>query len=244
MTGPFKNGLLRRFDQGAIARLQLRRVLLAARQEIETSGQHVDQIVFIEEGIASVTTPFKDGVHVEIALAGSESVLGASALIGVKKSLNTVYMNVAGYGYSTRTLLAEEEYKRCGAFQNLILHYHQALFVESAQTAGCNARHSVQQRLARCLLLCSDRNDGQILPFSHEDLAEMIGARRTTITVAAGDLRNRGLIEYKRGKIEVLNRKALEHVACECYAVVRNSLKDFAGYDPGARSNVPPMQSV
>ena len=231
--GPYKNGLLNRFDPETIARLNLRHVVLPANREIEFPGKPIEHLFFLEEGIASMTTTFNDGFQVEVALAGTEGVLGASVLMGTKRSLNRVYMQVAGHGYSMRSSVAACEFERCSTFQDLTLRYLQAQFIQSAQTAGCNARHTVQQRLARWLLLCADRNGGRVLPLSHEYLADMIGSRRTTVTVAAIALQKKGLIEYSRGKIRLLDMKGLEGVACECYAIVRDHLTNLAEYEPG-----------
>ncbi len=180
-----------------------------------------------------MTTDFEDGVQVEVALAGIESVLGASALMGTRRSLNRVSMQVGGYGYSTRTALATAEFKRCGLFQDLTLRYLQAQFIQSAQTAGCNAHHTIEQRLARWLLLCADRNGGRVLPLSHQYLADMLGASRTTVTVVAGRFQARGFIQYTRGKIHLLNVPGLKDTACECYRVVRHHLTTLTEYDSG-----------
>ena len=180
-----------------------------------------------------MTTTFSDGGQVEVALAGSEAVLGASVLMGTKLSLNRVFMQVAGHGYSVRTALAAAEFKRCEMFQDLTLRYLQAQFVQSAQTAGCNARHTLEQRLARWLLLCADRNGGRDLPLSHEGVADMLGSTRSSVTLTAGMFKAQGLIEYARGTIHLLDIKGLEAQACECYRVVRDHLTHLAEYDAG-----------
>jgi hypothetical protein len=213
--------------------LDLKVVELQVNRQIEFPGSPIDHLFFIEEGMASMTTTFNDGFQVEVALAGWESVQGASVLMGTKKSLNRVYMQVGGHGYSTRTSLAAEEFKRCGIFQDLTLRYLQAQFIQSAQTAGCNAHHSIQQRLARWLLLCADRNGGRILPLSHEYIADMIGASRSTVTVVAGQFQSLNLIQYKRGKIKLVDLLGLENMSCECYRIVRNHLTNPAEYDQG-----------
>ncbi|WP_128915529.1 Crp/Fnr family transcriptional regulator [Granulicella sibirica] len=230
---PFKNVLLSKFDAQLIERLELRPVDLPLNREIENPGSRIDNLFFLEEGMASMTTTFSDGGQVEVALAGAEAVLGASVLMGTKLSLNRVFMQVPGHGYSVRAAVAAVEFRRCEMFQDLTLRYLQAQFIQSAQTAGCNARHSLEQRLARWLLLCADRNGGRNLPFSHECIADMLGARRTSVTVAAGVFKAQGLIEYSRGSIHLLDIEGLEAQACECYSVVRNHLADFAEYDAG-----------
>lgn len=234
--GPFKNGLLQRFDSETIARLDLKAIDLPVNREIEFPGNRIEHLFFIEEGMASMTTTFDDGSQVEVGLAGWESVQGASVLMGTKKSLNRVYMQVAGHGYSITTCLAAEEFKRCSVFQDLTLRYVQAQFIQSVQTAGCNARHSVQQRLARALLLCADRNGDRILPLSHEYMADMLGASRSTVTVVAGQFQALNLIQYTRGKINLVDLPGLEKMACECYRVVRDHLTNLTEYDQGIGS--------
>ena len=149
----YKNEILRRLDPEIIERLELHPIDLPVNHEIEFPGQSIDHLFFVEGGIASMTATFEDGVQVEIALAGHESVLGSSSMMGTKHSLNRVYMQVGGHGFTSRTGTATREFKRGGAFHDLTLRYLQAQFLQSAQTAGCNARHTVEQRLARWLLL-------------------------------------------------------------------------------------------
>jgi CRP-like cAMP-binding protein len=227
-TPPFKNSLLQRFDPAIIARLHLHAVNLPVGREIEYPGNHIDNLFFIEEGIASMTATFQDGIQVEIALAGFEAVLGASSMMGTRRSLNRVYMQVGGHGFSSPIEAATLEFKRGEKFQDLTLRYLRAQFIQSSQTAGCNARHSIEQRLARWLLLCADRNGGRILPLSHGYMADMLGASRTTVTNVAIHFQQQQLISYVRGKINLLDLPGLERLSCECYAVVRDHLSNYA----------------
>ena len=228
MSQLFKNILLQRLDSAAVERLSLQRVKLPVGREIERPGSRIANLFFIEEGIASMTATFEDGFQVEIALAGPESVLGTSSMMGTRRSLNRVYMQVAGYGYASSMALATEEFLRGEKFHDLTLRYVQAQFIQSAQTAGCNAHHNVQQRMARWLLLCADRIGDRIIPLSQEYMAQMLGVRRPSVTIVANQLRKLDLIEYKRGKIKLLDIAGLESMACECYRVVRDHLHSFA----------------
>jgi CRP-like cAMP-binding protein len=225
---PFKNLILQRLGSRAIERLQLRRVDLPVNREIEYPGNRIRHLFFIEEGIASMTATFADGFQVEIALAGTESVLGTSSMMGTRRSLNRVYMQVGGYGYSSETSVATNEFKRGEVFQDLTLRYIQAQFIQSAQTAGCNARHTIEQRMARWLLLCADRIGDRVLPLSHEYMADMLGVTRSSVTVVAGHLQERNLIQYSRGKIKLIDLTGLESLSCECYRVVRDHLSSLA----------------
>jgi len=126
-----------------------------------------------------MTATFRDGIQVEVALAGPEAILGASSMMGTRRSLNRVYMHVGGHGFSSPIEAAALEFKRGEQFHDLTLRSLQAQFIQSAQTAGCNARHSIEQRLARWLLLCADRNAGRVLLLSHIYWADMVGCTRT-----------------------------------------------------------------
>ena len=223
----FKNVILQRLHPEVIDRLELQRVELPVNREIEFPGSGIANLFFIEEGIASMTVTFKDGFEVEVALGGPEAILGTSSMMGTRRSLNRVYMQIGGYGYSSVMAVATKEFKRAEEFHDLTLRYLQAQFIQSAQTAGCNARHSVEQRMARWLLLCSDRVGDKVLPLSHEYMADMLGVTRSSVTVVAGHLQERGLIHYTRGKIALLDLPGLEAISCECYRVVRDHLRSF-----------------
>jgi CRP-like cAMP-binding protein len=175
------------------------------------------QIIFLEDGVASMTASFEDGSQVEIGVMGFESVLCDSSMMGTSRSLNRVYMQIAGRGYTTTVANARQEFARHGQFHNLTLRANQAHFLQTAQTAGCNARHTVDKRLARWLLLCADRMESPVIHLPHEHIAAMLGCNRSTVTVAAGKLQFDGLIVYSRSKIRILDRSGLEARSCECY---------------------------
>lgn len=232
-TPAYQNTVLRNLSPEIVSKLELTKVKLPLLREIEFPGNEINNLFFIESGVASMTTTFLDGSQVEIALAGSESVLGASALLGTRRSLNRVYMQIAGWGYASRVPIAQREFERQSEFHRLVLRYTQAQFIQSAQTAACNARHNVQQRLARWLLLCQDRVNGGPVLLSQEFLGEMLGSRRTSVSTEAGKLQKLRLIEYARGKIVITDRQGLERKACECYAIVRDHLANYASSDEG-----------
>ncbi len=227
----YRNEILRRLHADVVGRLELRAVELPVLREIEFPGKSIDHVFFLEDGVASMTTTFQDGSEVEVALAGFESVLGASSMMGTKRSLNRVYMQVAGCGFSSATRTATREFELRGQFHDLTLRYLQAQFVQTAQTAGCNAQHELPQRFARWLLLCADRMQADVLPLSQEFLAQMLGVRRSSVSVVAAEFQDRGLIQYTRGRLKLTDRRGLEKITCECYAVVRDHLANFAEVD-------------
>jgi len=199
--------------------------------EIEFPGRPVDHVYFLEEGMASMTTTFSDGDQVEVGMFGFESVIGISALMGTKRSLNRVYTQIAGHGYSTPLEAAKREFRLGGIFQDLVLRYVQAQLVQAMQSAGCNAKHNFEQRLARWLLICADRAHSNSFKMSHEFLGDLLVAGRPNVTLTAGVLKRRGLIEYSRGKIKILDVPGLAATSCECYKIIKDHLDNYAEFD-------------
>lgn len=227
----YANTLLQSFDAELIDRLHLKSVRLKVGHEIEFPGRPIRYLFFLEEGMASMTTTFKNGREVEVGMFGYESVIGVSSLMGTKQSLNRVYTQIAGWGYRCRFEAAAAEFGRGGPFQRLALRYVQAQLVQAAQSAACNAEHSNEQRLARWLLICADRVHGSQFKMSQEFLSHMLGSTRPTVTLAAGRLKREKLITYKQAEITIVDRRGLEKRACECYDVIKQHLDDFAAFD-------------
>ena len=227
----FQNALLKNLDKEIIERLSLRPVKLERLHELEFPGNAIEHLFFVEEGMASMTATFNDGSQVEVCMFGYESVIGVSALMGTKRSLNRIYMQIEGSGFSCTVEAARKEFLRCATFQSLMLRYVQAQLLQATQTAGCNAKHNMEQRLARWLLLCMDRVHTDTLKLSHEFLADMLGSSRPTVSIAAGSFKEQGLIEYNRALIRILDVKQLEKKACDCYLVIKNYLNNFAEFD-------------
>ncbi len=180
-----------------------------------------------------MTTIFGDGFEVEVGMFGYESAIGISALMGTKHSLNRVFMQLGGYGFSSPLRAAQEEFARHGEFHHLALRYVQAQLTQATQSAACNVHHSHEQRLARWILICSDRARQDVMKLSQEFLADMLGSARPTVTITASHLKDLKLITYSRGVIHILDRKGLEKQACECYGVVKNHLDNFSEFDTG-----------
>ena len=153
--------------------------------------------------------------------------------MGTKLSLNRVYTQIAGFGFSCSIQAARLEFNKCGVFQTITLRYVQAQLVQAMQSAGCNAKHGTDQRLARWLLTCADRARSNSFMMSHEFLGYMLGSSRPTVSLAAGVLKDEKLIRYSRGMIHLLDRAGLEKRACECYQVINRHLDTYAEFDSG-----------
>jgi CRP-like cAMP-binding protein len=237
-TAAFRNSILRNLDSQTIQRLSLRPVTFEIEHELEFPGNPIEHLFFVEEGMASMTTTFNDGSQVEVGMFGYEGVIGVSALMGTKRSLNRVYTQIPGRGYSCPIEAARREFHLGGRFQSLSLRYVQTQLVQAAQSAGCNAKHDLEQRLARWLLLCADRAHSNVFALSQEFIADMLGSSRPTVSSAAGLLKESGLIQYSRGIIRILDAARLEERACECYRVIRDHLDNYTEFDSGMETTL------
>lgn len=229
----FANKILRNLPAACIQRLRLSSVALPTSREIEYPGQPIEHLFFLETGVASMTTTFEDGSQVEVGLFGYETMLGVSAFMGVKRSLNRVYMQIGGKGFSAPMAAARAEFARGEIFNMLTLRSVQAQLSQVAQSAGCNAKHDNEQRLARWLLLCADRSQSNVIHISQDFLATMLGVRRMSAVEIIGSLKSAGLIEHSRGEIRIINAARLQAVSCECYQVVKQHLDNLLEFDDG-----------
>jgi CRP-like cAMP-binding protein len=232
-TIAYKNSLLRTLDPECLVRLALRPLVFELGHEIEYPGHPIEHLFFVEEGMASMTNTFEDGSQVEVGMFGYEGVIGVSALMGTKRSLNRVYTQIEGRGFSCTVGAARQEFRLGQEFQSLALRYVQAQLVQAMQSAGCNAKHRIEQRLARWLLLCADRAHTNSFKLSQEYIADMLGSTRPSVSVAAGLLKEEGLIDYSRGQIHILDVKKLERRSCECYRIIKDHLDNYAEFDSG-----------
>lgn len=227
----FKNTLLRALDAEVIDRLRLSPVIFELHHEMEYPHRPIRHLYFLESGMASMTATFRDGSQVEVSTFGFESVVGVSALMGSRKSMNRVYTQIAGTGHASPVEAARKEFGLGGSFQLLALRYVQAQLDQATQYVGCNAKHTFEPRLARWLLTCADRSHSDTFKMSHELLADMLGGTRSTVSLAAASLKRKGLIHYSRGIIRLLDVPGLEENACECYGTIQHHLKNSAEFD-------------
>lgn len=220
----FRNKILRALDARSIDQLRLTPLQMTVGQNLQAPGEPISNLFFPETGMASLTASFSDGSQVEVGMFGYDSMIGVPALMGATHSLHRVYVQIAGHGYVSPVKTAMGEFRTCGGFHQLTLRYVQAQLVQATQFAACNAKHGVEERLASWLMLCSDRTQTDTFPISHEFLAYMLGSTRSTVSVIAAALKSKGLINYSRGTMEILNPPGLEQKACECYCIVKDHL--------------------
>ena len=181
----------------------------------------LSHVYFPTTAIVSLLYVMQNGASAEIAVVGNEGIVGISLFMGGESTPSRALVQSAGGAFRLAAQLMKDEFNRAGAVLHLLLRYTQALITQMAQTAACNRHHTVHQQLCRWLLLSLDRLHGTELIMTQELIANMLGVRREGVTENALELQDAGLIEYKRGHINVLDRQGLEARTCECYAVVK-----------------------
>ena len=196
-------------------------VTLPLGQVVFESGSKLRHLYFPASGIVSLLYAMEDGASTEIAVIGSEGVVGIALFMGGESTPSRAVVQSAGHGYRLKAAVLTKEFELGGPLQHLLLRYTQTLIAQMTQTAVCNRHHAVDQQLCRWLLLSLDRLPSNELAMTQELIANMLGVRREGVTEAAGKLQEAGLIHYSRGHITVVDRSKLEARVCECYSVVK-----------------------
>lgn len=169
----------------------------------------------------SVVSVMSDGICVECATVGSESAVGLLPALSGGVSSNRTFVQLAGSGISILAVALRRRAAESADFVDLLLRFAQVVIAQEEQSVACNALHGPESRLARWLLQTQDRLNTRVMPLTQEYLAIMLGVQRTTVSAAASQLRDEGLIRYSRGQLEILDRSGLERRSCECYEAVR-----------------------
>jgi len=199
----------------------LERVPLPLGSVIYESGGEQGHVYFPASGIVSLLYVMNNGAPAEIAVVGSEGMVGVVLLMGGETTPSRAVVQSAGSAWRLSAALIKAEFDRGGPLQRLLLRYTQALITQMTQTAVCNRHHLLEQQLCRWLLLSLDRLPSNRLVMTQQLIANMLGVRREGVTEAAGRLQADGVITYRRGRIDVLDRGKLEERVCECYAAVK-----------------------
>jgi CRP-like cAMP-binding protein len=217
------NRLLELLPNGERKRLEAstQRVPIKPHDMLHQPGQAMRHVYFPLWGVVSLMTPLEDGSAVETATIGNEGMVGIHAFLGGGVLRNSQAMGqVPGEALQMDADHFRAEVDNGGKLRQVMLAYAQALFAQISQGVACNGVHSIQDRCARWLLESHDRAGSDQFMLTQEFLSDMLGVRRPSVTVAARTLQQAGVIEYERGRITVLDRKALEEASCECYRVI------------------------
>ena len=212
---------------------------LTQRASLNEPGEEAPYVYFPLTGVVSLVTRLTDGSGVEAATIGNEGMVGLPALLENKLAPIEAVVQIPGDALRVASPIFTAELPKLPALSSLLLDYTRVLFLFVAQSTACNRRHELPERCARWLLTSHDRTGRDEFALTHESLGEMLGVRRASVTVAAGRLREEGLIEYSQGSVRIVDRAGLERRSCECYRVVRQlfdqlALKGRASPKPGA----------
>ena len=200
----------------------LRQVSLAQGTLIYEPAAEMDEIYFPQTGSISLLIVTRDGGAIETATVGREGAVGLHVGLGARRSFTRAIAQIGGKFLVIRAADFAQVVREDAALRDLIARYTETVWAEAQQIAACNAVHDASSRLCRWLLRSADRTGNERLPLTQEFLALTLGVRRTTVTLLAQSLQQKGLIKYSRGNITIVDRKGLEACACECYRVIHN----------------------
>jgi CRP-like cAMP-binding protein len=213
---------------------------LPIQKVLSEPNQPIEYVYFLNSGLVSTDALTEKGESVEVGVIGREGFAGLPALLDQPQMSHSVQMQGSGEGLRIRANIVRDQFLKGGVFQKLVHSFAYLQLVQTSQSVLCNRMHSVEARLARWLLTSADRTEEDTLSLTQEFLAQMLGAQRSTVTVAAGSLQRDGLIAYSRGKILIQDRLRLKNAACECYSIVNASYQRVLQ----TREGGPPVYNV
>jgi CRP-like cAMP-binding protein len=223
------NRLLDAFQPASRARIDahMQPIKLKLTAVVCEAGGFLEHVYFPKGAVLSLLTTLGNGTAVETANIGNEGAFGCFAAMYSRVSFNQCLVQLEGPLVRLPIEVLRGEFERSEHVRDLLVSYSETQLAQIMQTAACNAKHTIEQRLCRWLLMMHDRAGRQDLTYTHEFLAHMLGADRKTVTIAAQKMQAKGLIGYRRGSMQISDRTGLEKAACECYAVVQARFDAF-----------------
>jgi len=215
-----RNQLLTRMLAEDYAALQphLEPVPLEMKKTLFEPDQPIEHVYFLDSGYASIVTG-SDGNKVEIGMIGREGMVGVSVVLGIDRSPFEHFIQSPGQGWRLPAAHLDQVVEERSSLRRLLLRYAQAINIQSSRTAYVNAEYPLEARLARWLLMCHDRVDGDDIPITHEFMAMMLGVRRAGVTTSTHILEGNRLIRATRGRVTILDREGLEKLADDSYGM-------------------------
>jgi CRP-like cAMP-binding protein len=202
-------------------------VRLKLHQVLHEAGDTLRSAYFPNAGMISILSVFEDGRSVEVGLIGKEGFVGLPLVAGFRTASTRANVQIEGSAFRVDSVTLIPILRECPKLERGLQRFSQIMGVQSTQIAACNRLHEVNERLARWLLMCADRAGTNSVPLTQDFLAQMLGTRRSSVTVAAGILQKAGLISHVRGDVEIIDRTSLEDAACECYGIMQRQTKKW-----------------
>ncbi|MGO8796911.1 MAG: Crp/Fnr family transcriptional regulator [Candidatus Sulfotelmatobacter sp.] len=203
-------------------------VRLKLHTVLHEAGEQIKSIYFVNTGLQSILSVQPDGKSVEVGLVGKEGFVGIPVIAGFRSSPTRVITQGEGTAYRVDVETLRQILPSLKQLELELHRFAQRLAMQSTQIAACNRLHDVEERLARWLLMSQDRIGSEELPLTQEFLGQMLGTRRSSVSVAASLLQKAGMITYTRGNVTILNRPKLEATACDCYEIIQRQLKTWS----------------
>lgn len=202
-------------------------VRLKLHQLLFDVGDVIKSLYFLNDGLASVLTAQIDGKMVEVGMIGKEGYAGLPVPFGFKTSAFRVVIQADGTAYRLNVSHLREIFPKCPDLERRLRRFALISLMQSTQLAACNRLHNVEERLARWLLMSHDRVGGDVMPLTQEFLGQMLGTRRSSVSMAANMLQKAGLISYTRGNVTLLDKPKLRTAACECYQIIKDQTQKW-----------------
>ena len=202
-------------------RAHLEFVELPHHRVLHEPNESLHFVYFPNGGLLSLVVVMESGETVEVGIVGKEGIAGIPSAVGLRRNPFREVVQIAGDGFKIKVDALQDTLRSTPQLQMMLSRYIVLHTLQVSQTAACNRLHGAEQRLARWLLMTQDRVDFVELSITHDFLATMLGTDRPTISLAAGILQKKKLIEYPRWAVKILNRKKLERSACECYGIIQ-----------------------
>jgi len=225
------NGILRALEPAERSALDadFQTVDLEFKASLHEPGDPTPFVYFPNDGVVSLLTVLENGMAVELGHVGREGMVDISVFLGLEASESRIIIQVPGSAQRMESKRFRTHVDALPGLRRVMGAYVLEFFTMVAQTTACNRQHTIQQRFARWVLMTQDRTTRDEFPITQEFLAEMLGVTRSKVTSAAGAMKRRGLIDYRRGRMTIENRPRLETAACECYALILDRFEDFEG---------------
>lgn len=192
-------------------------------------GDSIDHAYFPHDGMISLMTLMENGAAIESSTIGPEGALGLGAAVSPRLSLSRALVQTPLRAARVTAERLHEAWERSAALRDLVDRHTEALYGHAIQSVACNALHSVEARFCRWLLTCHDRISTDTVALTQEFLADMLGVQRTTVTAVARSLQEKGVIRYRRGVVDIIDRAGLLGLTCECYGAVRDTYERLLG---------------
>jgi CRP-like cAMP-binding protein len=207
----------------------LKLIELPRGKMIFAAGDPIEAVYFPHDGLVSLVIGLSTGEMIEVGMIGRDSLVGVSSAFGNKIALSRAVAQITGRGSVLHVDRFCDLAERSTAFRAILARHQNLVLAQAQQSAACNATHPLEARLARCLLRCRDLLHSEHIPLTQEYIAEMLGVRRTTVTLVARTLQKAGLIQYTRGHIRIDDLDGLRESACECYATLKGHFDRLLG---------------